>query len=124
MTSSSDGKAERVVVLAEDEPLLRAATALLLTSHGYLVAEAANALEAVAILEERAGSTKALFSDINMPGEMDGLELARFARARWPELTIVLTSGKSDHINAKLMDGIDAFLPKPYRPAEVIAVLG
>jgi len=96
----------------------------LLTSHGYLVAEAANALEAVAILEERAGSTKALFSDINMPGEMDGLELARFARARWPELTIVLTSGKSDHINAKLMDGIDAFLPKPYRPAEVIAVLG
>ena len=63
-----------------------------------------------------------VFTDIQMPGSMDGLKLARFVRNRWPPIKIVATSGRVMVSEDDLPDG-SVFLPKPYRGAEVVATL-
>jgi CheY-like chemotaxis protein len=63
-----------------------------------------------------------VFTNIQMPGSMDGLKLARFARNRWPPIKIVATSGRVVVGNDDLTSG-SVFWPKPYRGAEVVATL-
>jgi CheY-like chemotaxis protein len=63
-----------------------------------------------------------VFTDVQMPGSMDGLRLARFVRGRWPPIKIVASSGNFRTRAGDLPEG-SLFLPKPYRPAQVIAVL-
>jgi DNA-binding NtrC family response regulator len=118
---TSKGAIVRVqtILVVEDDPLVRASAMAFFTAEQHDAIEAANALEAVAILEERATPVGAIFSDINMPGEMDGLELARFAKRRWPEMVVVLTSGGVHGASSALLDGVDAFFAKPYKVHEV-----
>src|SRR4051812_31099461 len=82
---------------------------------------AANADEAIAILSTRS-DIHLVFTDIQMPGSMDGLKLARFVRDRWPPIKIVATSG---HVRAAADDlpTGSVFLPKPYRGAELVSTL-
>jgi CheY-like chemotaxis protein len=81
-----------VVLIVEDEFLLRMNATEMIGEAGFDVVEARNADEAIAILEARA-DIHVVFTDIQMPGSMDGLKLARFVRGRWPPLKIVATSG-------------------------------
>jgi CheY-like chemotaxis protein len=87
----------------------------------YEVVEAANADEAIAILERRLDIT-VLFTDIQMPGSMDGLKLAAAVRDRWPPILIVATSGHVKLGPDDLPQG-GRFLPKPYSPAEITRIL-
>ena len=87
----------------------------------YEVVEAANADEAIAILERRADVT-VLFTDIQIPGSMDGLKLAAAVRDRWPPILIVATSGHVKLGPGDLPQG-GRFLPKPYSPAEIMKTL-
>jgi len=80
------------VLVVEDEPLLRLLTVESLTSSGFSVLEAGNADAALAMIEEHPEIT-VLFSDIDMPGSMDGIALARVVRDRWPPIRLLLTSG-------------------------------
>ncbi len=83
-----------------------------LSDAGYEVIEAATADEALQILE-RHGDVEVLFTDIRMPGSMDGLELARVVHARWPAMKILVTSGDTFPPRGAIADN-GRFLPKPY----------
>jgi CheY-like chemotaxis protein len=110
-----------VILIVEDEFLLRLDSAETIESAGFEVIEAANADEAIAILQARP-DIHVVFTDIQMPGSMDGLKLARFVRDRWPPIKIVATSGRVMVGDNDLPAG-SVFLPKPYRGAEVVATL-
>lgn len=112
--------AERIAVLVvEDEPLIRMDIAAALEDEGFEVFEAANSAEAIDVIIHNPG-IQALFTDIDMPGSMDGLLLAAFVRDRWPPIKIIVTSGHRTLEGGRLpVEG--AFLPKPYRAAAVIA---
>jgi len=110
-----------VVLIVEDELLLRMDLAEMIEEAGFGVVQAANADEAIVILRMRS-DVRVVFTDIQMPGSMDGLNLARFVRDRWPPIKIVATSGRVTVGDGDLPDG-GVFLPKPYRSAQVVATL-
>jgi two-component system, response regulator PdtaR len=107
-----------VIVLVEDERLLRMASSDLLDERGYQVIEAEDADAALAIMEARP-DVRLLFTDIQMPGSMDGMELARMVHENWPKVKLLLTSGNLRPSTAEIPDH-GHFLSKPYRGREVI----
>jgi CheY-like chemotaxis protein len=109
------------VLLVEDEVLVRLVVAGYLRECGYRVYEAANAREAVAILQSPEVSIDVVFSDVQMPGDLDGFGLARWIRANKPGVQVVLTSGieRSAEIAATLCEA-GPLLKKPYPPQEVV----
>jgi len=109
------------VLVVEDEPLVRMATSLYLEDSGFEVFEAADADEAIALLE-RHPSIRLVFTDIDMPGSMDGLKLAAFVRDRWPPIRIIVTSGKRMVEVTDLPDG-SMFFAKPYGLDAVTAAM-
>jgi CheY-like chemotaxis protein len=110
-----------VILIVEDDFLLRMNAAEMIGDSGFDVVEAASADEAIAILEARP-DIHVVFTDIQMPGSMDGLKLARFVRGRWPPIKIVATSGFVRVGADELPEG-SRFLTKPYRPAQIVATL-
>lgn len=110
-----------VILIVEDEFLLRLDSAETIGNAGFEVVLAANADEAIAILKSRP-DIRVVFTDIQMPGSMDGLKLARFVRDRWPPIKIIATSGRVVAGDDDLPAG-SLFLPKPYRGAELVAAL-
>ena len=110
-----------VVLIVEDEFLLRLDAVDMIAAAGYEVLEAGNADEAIEILEAHRDIT-VIFTDIQMPGSMDGLKLARAVRGRWPPIKIVATSGHVHVSETDLPEG-GRFLPKPYSPKQVTGVL-
>jgi CheY-like chemotaxis protein len=109
-----------VVLIVEDEFLLRMDAVEMIAGAGFEVVEAANADQAIEILESRRDIT-VVFTDIQMPGSMDGLRLARAVRGRWPPIKIVATSG-TNLVETELPEG-GRFLPKPYNPRQLAGVL-
>jgi CheY-like chemotaxis protein len=103
------------IVVAEDDELLRALVVQILTDDGFEVFEAAHADEALKILCSNAEGVAALFTDIDMPGSMNGLELAARARQRWPWLRVMIGSGVRP---ASLPSG-GRFLLKPYTVSDL-----
>ena len=110
-----------VVLIVEDEFLLRMDAVDMIAAAGFEVVEAANADDAIEILESRPDIT-VVFTDIQMPGSMDGLKLARAVRGRWPPIKIVATSGHVGVGEGDLPEG-GRFLLKPYSPRQVTGVL-
>lgn len=104
--------ATQVVLVVEDEPLLRLMAVDLVEEAGFTAIEAANADEAVAILEQRQ-DIRIVFTDVDMPGSMDGLKLALAVRDRWPPIEIIVTSGhvRLTEVNLPVRT---VFFPKPY----------
>jgi CheY-like chemotaxis protein len=114
MTSPSKTTA---VLIVEDEPLVRFCAAQIVQEAGFAVIEAANADEAIAILESRR-DIRVVFTDMHMPGSMDGLKLAHAVRDRWPPIKIIVTSGHEWVGPHDLPDG-GRFFAKPYDPGEI-----
>jgi CheY-like chemotaxis protein len=110
-----------VVLIVEDEFLLRMNAVDMIRDAGFEAIEAANADQAIEILEARQDIT-VVFTDIQMPGSMDGLKLARAVRGRWPPIKIIATSGHVGVRENDLPEG-GRFLPKPYSPDEVTGML-
>src|SRR3981081_2360874 len=110
-----------VVLIVGDELLLRMDAVDMIAGAGFEVVEAANADQAIELLEARRDIT-VVFTDIQMPGSMDGLKLARAGRGRWPPIKIVATSGHLNVGQTDLPEG-GRFLPKPYSPVQVEGVL-
>lgn len=109
-----------VILIVEDETLMRM-NAVEMIAQAYEVVEAANADEAIGILEGGLNVT-VLFTDIQMPGSMDGLKLAAAVRDRWPPILILATSGHVKLGASDLPQG-SRFLQKPYSPAEIMKTL-
>jgi len=110
-----------VILVVEDEALLRFNAVDMLTDAGYVVLDAANADEALLILEER-DDISVVFTDVNMPGSMDGLELAESIRRSWPPVSLVVTSGKNVLRDLDLPLG-GRFVPKPYTKDQVLSAV-
>jgi CheY-like chemotaxis protein len=110
-----------VILIVEDELLLRMDSAEVIENAGFEVIQAANADEAIAILTAQP-NIHVVFTDIQMPGSMDGLKLARFVRNRWPPIKIIATSGLVRVEDDDLPAG-SVFLSKPYRSVELVAAL-
>ncbi|WP_312795800.1 response regulator [Tianweitania sp.] len=105
-------------LIVDDEALLRMHAAEVLEENGYTVLEAATADEALQILATTS-DVKLLFTDIEMPGKLDGLELARRVHDRWPHILLVVTSGRLRPGDEELPEP-GCFIAKPYKEAELV----
>ena len=115
-------RSHRPVVLAvEDEPLILMLAVDMIRGAGFEPLWASNADEAVSILESR-DDIKIVFTDINMPGSMDGIKLAQAVRGRWPPIRIIVTSRLSAG-KLKLLPEGSQFIPKPYSAGQISVAL-
>jgi two-component system, response regulator PdtaR len=103
-----------VVLLVEDEPLVRMTAADELDDAGFRVLEAKNADEALVVLEAHSDEVQVLFTDVNMPGSMDGMALAERVYQRWPHVLLLISSGYARPHPDEIPDH-GRFVPKPYR---------
>jgi len=112
--SSAYAARRPVVLIVEDDLLIRLNAAQIIEEAEFDVIEASNADEAIAILEDRSDIT-VLFTDIQMPGSMDGLKLAAAVKGRWPPIKIVATSGLV-HVRPDDLPKAGAFFLSPIIP--------
>lgn len=93
-----------------------------LSDAGFEVFEASNAEEALRLLEETDGIS-VVFTDVDMPGRLDGFQLAERIAARWPAIGVLVTSG--GRLAEEMRPaGARLFVAKPYRPAQVLELIG
>jgi PAS domain S-box-containing protein len=109
------------ILLVEDNAQVAEMAAALLSEEGHAIERAATAPEALAKLRDEAGYDL-VFSDLVMPGGMDGLELARTVRKRWPQLPILLATGYSAEAGRAQQEGF-RLLAKPYEPSALTAAI-
>ena len=110
------------VLLVEDEVLISALVADTLSEHGFAVHEVTTADEALRYIEA-GGAVDVLFTDINLPGKIDGRELAAQVRARRPELPVVYASGRYDGGSIGQLVPRSVFMTKPYNPDDLCTLL-
>jgi two-component system, response regulator PdtaR len=117
LESSGESK-PAVILIVEDEMLVRMSTTDVLQDAGYHVLEARDGVEAIAMIELR-DDVAVLFTDVTMPN-MNGVALARLVRERWPHIGIVVTSGAPPpNVKLELPEGA-RFLDKPYTPKQLL----
>ena len=109
------------VLVVEDEALIRMAIADFLTDRGFDVLEAGDATEAINLLVAHP-EVRVMFTDVDMPGGIDGLKLAAAVRDRWPPIAIVVTSGHRT-VDADDLPVEARFFPKPYSADQVARAL-
>jgi two-component system, response regulator PdtaR len=114
---STAGNAAARILVVEDEALVRLATRENIEAAGFEVHEAFNADEAIHLLETHP-DIELIFTDVDMPGSMDGVKLAHYVRNRWPPVKIMVTSGFKQVTADQLPKG-SLFLSKPYHPEQV-----
>jgi len=110
------------LLIAEDDVFIRAMISEFLRDAGFDVEEAGTADEAVAIFES-GSPIDVLFSDVKMPGTMDGSQLARRVALDWPHTEVILTSGYSSALSELQDRPKNRVLAKPYRPFSVLAAI-
>jgi CheY-like chemotaxis protein len=110
-----------VVLIVEDDPLQMMVTEDLVEEAGFDSVVAANADQAIAILERR-NDIRIVLTDVNMPGSMDGLRLAAVVRDRWPPVELVVVSGAvlAEHVQ---LPERSLFFSKPYPPDQMVSTL-
>ncbi|MGE3706039.1 MAG: response regulator, partial [Vicinamibacterales bacterium] len=114
---------ERVLVV-EDEGSLRDVACQTLRSHGYDVLQAADGAQAIGILAEQGADIDVLFTDVVMP-DKGGREVVEAARAQWPHIRVIYTSGYTDEAISRrgVLHGEAPFLQKPYTPRELLTTI-
>lgn len=105
-----NGKA--IVLVVEDSPVIRMGAVDLVLSAGYETLQASCADEAIAILERR-DDIDLVFTDVQMPGTMDGIKLTHYIRDRWPPVKLIVASG-ADVLAESSLPGGSRFFSKPY----------
>lgn len=110
-----------VILVVEDETLVRLYAVALIEDAGCAAMQAASAAEAITLLESHA-EIDAIFTDIDLPGGMDGMGLAAVVRGRWPPIEVIVTSGHAQISEGQLPER-GYFLPKPYTGAQLSRVL-
>lgn len=109
------------VLVVEDELLIRMDITTTLEEEGFVVLEAADADEAILVLHANP-DIRVMFTDIDMPGSMDGLKLAAAVRDRWPPVQIIVTSGNRQ-LGDELLPVQGRFFSKPYDHSRVISCI-
>ena len=112
----------RAILVVEDEAIIRMVAVDILSDQGLAVYEAGCAAEALTLIADHP-DIALLFTDINMPGEMDGMALAATVFATQPQIALIVTSGGQTLTDADVPDD-GVFLPKPYRADHLMALAG
>ena len=107
--------------MVDDEPLLRLFNVDMLSDAGFDVLEAADADEALRLLEQT-DDIRVVFTDVEMPGRIDGFALAAQIGTQWPEIGVVVTSGRRQP-DASFGARACCFVPKPYRVSRVVELI-
>ncbi len=107
-----------VILVVEDEVWVRLAAVGVLKDAGFRMIEATSSAQALEILAADS-NVQLLFTDINMPGAIDGMALARLVRLRWPHIAILIASGKRSPPPEELPVG-SRFEQKPYNPDAIV----
>ncbi|WP_175518157.1 response regulator [Sphingomonas sp. OK281] len=110
-----------VILVVDDDALVRVHSNLALEDAGYEVVEASNAADALAKLEERP-DIAALFTDVRMPGALNGIDLANAVHAQRPDIAILVTSG-ADNGASDALPSAARFVKKPYTGAQLSKLL-
>jgi two-component system, response regulator PdtaR len=112
-----------VILVVDDIPLIRMGAVDLLTEAGFQVVEAESADEAIRTLESRP-DIHLVFTDVGMPGTMDGVKLSHYIRDRWPPVKLIVASGQTILAESQLPAGA-RFFAKPYDDGAIIgAIIG
>jgi CheY-like chemotaxis protein len=106
------------VLVVEDESLVRVVAVQAIEAAGFKAYAAANADEAISVLEQQCNIC-IVFTDVNMPGSMDGIKLAHRVRDRWPPVQFIVTSALSKFRDAEMPRG-SVFVSKPYSPEQIV----
>lgn len=111
---------QATVLVVEDEALVNEDVADALRDEGFAIVQAYNGSEALAVLEERP-DIRVVFTDVNMPGPIDGIRLVTEIRQKWPQIEVLITSGHQipDLEKLDLVRDHARFVPKPY-PVRVV----
>ncbi len=109
----------RVVLVVEDEALIRMLLADVFEDAGFVVVEAGGADEAISIFGAR-GDIEVVVTDLRMPGTMDGLGLAGWMGEHAPSVPIIITSGLATPPDAEANPCIVRIVTKPYKPTDVV----
>ena len=112
-------KYKAVILVVEDEPIIRFNAVELLNLTGFEALGAKNADEAISILEARS-DIHLVFTDVEMPGTMDGIKLAHYIRGRWPEVHLIVASGRT-FVKESDLPPSSKFFTKPYDDRKVVA---
>jgi DNA-binding NtrC family response regulator len=112
--SANDNQQVPTILIVEDEVLIRACLADFLQENGFKVLEAGTADDAVEIIEKADTPVDLVFSDVMMPGKLNGFGLARWVHAIRPDLPIILTSGHAQSVADSVKRCGTAALAKPY----------
>jgi CheY-like chemotaxis protein len=118
---AGDDTRKTIVLVVEDEPILRMSVVDLIEDAGFETVEAANSKQAIQVLESRS-DVSVILSDIDMPPGIDGMALVAMVRDRWPPIAIILVSGQMASDDIKIPEG-GVFFSKPYRSTDVVAAL-
>ena len=113
----------QIVLVVEDEPAIRAIATEMLEDAGHIVVDFSTAAQAIAYCDVQQNEIAAVLTDINMPGDEDGMDLALHVAKTRPETAVVITSGRY----AALPDGMPArikFLPKPWTAEALLKAIG
>lgn len=110
-----------IVLVVEDEPLLLLQACDVVRDAGFDPVPASNADEAIRILETRT-DIRIVFTDVDMPGSMDGIRLAAAVRGRWPPIEFLVVSGFRDVKLSELPDH-SRFFSKPYDSQKIMDAL-
>ena len=110
------------ILFVEDESLIRLILAEELTAAGFEVREAASGDQALAEIAAGADQLSLLITDVHMPGDVDGTEVARHLRARRPDIPVIYTTGRPDALDELGPLGRrDILLAKPFAPSELVS---
>jgi CheY-like chemotaxis protein len=118
-TADESSPSAGCVLVVEDEVLLRLVIAEYLRDCGYKVIEAADADEALQVLQQSQLTVDVLFSDVEMPGSLDGFGLSQWARSNRPDIDVILTGSVPRAVSAAADLCEDGTIPKPYEPQHV-----
>lgn len=121
MTLTTATNTRITILVVEDESIIRMNAVAMIEDAGYAVIEASNADEAIVLLETRP-EIRVVFSDIEMPGSMDGLKLIHAVRERWPPVVLILASGRVSPRDDEIPSDT-VFFRKPYFETDVLKVL-
>lgn len=109
-------KTTPIALVVEDEPWQRQLMVLLLEDSKMDVIQCGSAEEALHILEEMGGGVSLMFTDVNLAGKIDGVELAHFASQHHPKIHVIVTSGRA---LTKSLPEDAMFMPKPWLPGDL-----
>jgi CheY-like chemotaxis protein len=114
-------KAKPLILVVEDEVIVRLFAVEIARAAGFEAISVATADAAITILEERP-DVRLVFTDVNIPGSMDGIRLAQAVRERWPPVELIVTSGRGEILVEDLPER-GRFLAKPYDAATLTRTL-